>query len=82
MNALIFFAARFWKNPLPDMINTVRATKKINIQLVMSPEDVAQIMALMEGVTQLIVKFLYRSGLRIMEAVRLLVQDIDFQPIG
>ena len=47
----------------------------------MTREEVARIMALMEGITQLIVKILYVSGLRIMEAVRLRVQDIDFQPV-
>ena len=33
----------------------------------------------MEGTTQLLAKILYGSGLRIMEAVRLRVKDIDFQ---
>ena len=33
----------------------------------------------MEGVPQLIVKLLYGSGLRIMETVRLRVQDIDYE---
>ncbi|MCD6152897.1 MAG: integron integrase, partial [Syntrophobacterales bacterium] len=39
----------------------------------------AQTIAFMEGVPQLIVKLLYGSGLRIMEAVRLRVQDIDYE---
>ena len=34
---------------------------------------------MMEGVPQLVVKMLYGSGLRIMEAVRLRVKDVDFQ---
>ncbi len=45
----------------------------------MTREEVRQIIYLMEGVPQLIVKILYGSGLRIMEAVRLRVKDIDYQ---
>ena len=36
-------------------------------------------LSLLEGVPQLIVKMLYGSGLRIMEAVRLRIKDVDFQ---
>jgi integrase len=32
----------------------------------------------MDGTAQLVTKLLYGSGLRIMEAVRLQVKDIDF----
>jgi len=44
----------------------------------MAREEVARIIALMEGVPQLVVKLLYGSGLRILEALRLRVQDIDY----
>jgi site-specific recombinase XerD len=33
----------------------------------------------MDGTAQLIAKLLYGNGLRIMEAVRLRVKDVDFQ---
>ena len=45
----------------------------------MTREEVHRIINLMEGTPQLIVKLLYGSGLRIMEAVRLRVKDIDYQ---
>jgi len=47
--------------------------------VVMAREEVARIIALMEGVPQLVVKLLYGSGLRILEALRLRVQDIDYE---
>ena len=75
MNALVFLYKHVLKQPLDKEINAVRAARKINIPVVMTREEVAQIIALMEGVPQMIVKLLYGSGLRIMEAVRLRVQD-------
>ena len=79
MNALVFLYKHVLKRPLDQEINAVRASRKINIPVVMTREEVAQIIALMEGVPQLIVKLLYGSGLRIMETVRLRVQDIDYE---
>jgi len=78
MNALVFLYKHVLKQPLDQEINAVRASRKINIPVVMTREEVAQIIALMGGVPQLVVKLLYGSGLRIMEAVRLRVQDIDY----
>ena len=78
MNALVFLYKHVLKQPLDQEINAVRASRKINVPVVMTREEVAQIIALMEGVPQLVVKLLYGSGLRIMETVRLRVQDIDY----
>ncbi|MDO9529174.1 MAG: integron integrase [Syntrophales bacterium] len=78
MNALVFLYKHVLKQPLDQEINAVRASRKINVPVVMTREEVAQIIALMGGVPQLVAKLLYGSGLRIMEAVRLRVQDIDY----
>ncbi|MEN8134441.1 MAG: integron integrase, partial [Thermodesulfobacteriota bacterium] len=77
MNALVFLYKKVLKQPLDKRIDAVRASKKVNVPVVMSQEEVAKVIALMSGVPQLVVKLLYGSGLRIMEAVRLRVQDID-----
>jgi integron integrase len=45
----------------------------------MTREEVAAVLALMDGTAQLVAKLLYGSGLRIIEAVRLRVKDIDDQ---
>jgi integron integrase len=78
MNALVFLYKKVLKVPLNDEINAVRAAKKLNIPVVMTREEVRQVITVMEGVPQLIVKILYGSGLRIMEAVRIRVQDVDY----
>jgi len=79
MNALVYLYKQVLKDPLDGSINAVRAKKKINIPVVMTREEVAGIIAFLEGVPQLVVMLLYGCGLRIMEAVRLRVQDIDIQ---
>ena len=78
MNALVFLYKRVLNHALQDRINAVRADKKINVPVVMTREEVAAVISLMDGTTQVVVKLLYGSGLRIMEAVRLRVKDIDY----
>jgi integron integrase len=79
MNALVFLYKRVLNHTLEGRINAVRAAKKINVPVVMTRDEVAAVLSLMDGTVQLVAKLLYGSGLRIMEAVRLRVQDIDFQ---
>jgi len=79
MNALIFLYKKILKVELKDEINAIKATKKINIPVVMTKDEVRNIINLMEGTSQIIVKILYGSGLRISEAIRLRVQDIDYK---
>jgi len=79
MNALVFLYKKVLKIRLDKEINAVRSAKKMKIPAVLSREEVAGIVAIMDGVPQLVVKLLYGSGLRIKEALRLRVQDIDFQ---
>jgi len=77
-NALVFLYKHVLKKLLDGNINAVRARKKVNIPVVMTREEVARVITLMEGTPQLVVKLLYGSGLRITEALRLRVQDIDY----
>lgn len=78
MNALVFLYKKILKQPLDDEINAVRATKKKNVPVVMTREETRQVLSLMLGTPQVVAKLLYGSGLRISEAVRLRVQDIDY----
>jgi integron integrase len=77
MNALVFLYKRVLKQALEDRINAVRADKKVTVPVVMTRDEVATVLSLMSGTPQLVAKVLYGSGLRIMEAVRLRVKDID-----
>src|SRR6266699_387270 len=77
MNALVFLYKRVLHHALEGRIHAARAAKKINVPVVMTREEVAAIISLLDGTAQLVAKLLYGSGLRIMEAVRVRVKDID-----
>ena len=79
MHALMFLDTRVLNHSLPGNINAVRADKKINVPVVMTREAVAAVISLLDGTAQVVAKLLYGSGLRIMEAVRIRVKDIDVQ---
>lgn len=79
MNALIFLYKKALKTPLTGEINAVKSTKKKNIPVVLTRDEVKRVIQGMEGTPQLIVKVLYGSGLRVTEALRLRIQDIDYQ---
>ena len=78
MNALVFLYRKVLEKPLDEVIDAVRAERKVNVPVVLTREEVSRVIAVMEGAPQLIVKLLYGSGLRILEAVRLRVKDVDF----
>jgi len=78
-NALVFLYRRVVELPLNEKIDAVRAERKMNAPVVMTREEVMRVIPLLEGVPQLIVQMLYGSGLRVLEAVRLRVKDVDFQ---
>src|SRR5208282_4465483 len=78
MNALVFLYKKVLDKPLDEAIDAVRGERKVNVPVVLTREEVSKVVAVMEGVPQLIVKLLYGSGLRILEAVRLRVKDVDF----
>ncbi len=79
MNALVFLYKRVLEQPLGGAIDAVRAERKVNVPVVLTREEVGRVIPLLGGVPQLIVKLLYGSGLRVLEAVRLRVKDVDFQ---
>jgi integron integrase len=79
MNALVFLYKRVLDHPLQESIDAVRADKKTSVPVVMTREEVAAVISLMDGTAQVVAKLLYGSGLRIMEAARLRVKDVDFQ---
>ena len=59
-------------------INAIRSKKPTKLPIVLSQKDVQNLLAAMTGVNALIAKVLYGTGMRLMEVIRLRVQDVDF----
>lgn len=77
LNALVFLYHKILKQDLSDMGFTL-AAKQRHLPSVLTPAEVALILQHLGPRHRLIVELLYGSGLRITEALRLRVQDIDF----
>ena len=63
---------------IPWIEDIVRARQPKRLPTVLSREEVAALLAHLDGTLQLIVMLLYGTGMRILECLRLGVQDIDF----
>lgn len=77
LNALVYCFEHVLHQPL-EGVSASRSQKQPKIPVVLTKDEVRSILALMDGSASLITKLLYASGLRITEALRLRVQDIDF----
>jgi integrase len=77
-NAILFLYNEVLDIQLDEKINSVRAKTRIRVPVVLTVDEAFQVLDLMEGTNKIIAQFLYGSGLRIMEAVRLRVKDLDF----
>jgi integron integrase len=63
---------------MDDSINAERSAPRIKVPVVLTREEIRNLLSAMEGTHQLIAKLLYGCGLRISECLRLRVQDLDF----
>jgi len=79
LNALSFLYNHVLDKDLNGSIDTIRAKKPKRLPVIMTKEEVNMVINHMEGPHQLMAKLLYGAGLRLMECVRLRVNDIDFQ---
>ena len=77
LSALLFMYRYVLEHPL-DYIDVPWAKKPKRLPVVLTRSEVRAVMAHLDGVPLLIVQLLYGAGLRVTEALRLRVQDIDF----
>lgn len=78
LNALNFLYRAVLERPLGDMHGIVRAKQPQRLPVVLTPDEVGRLLQSMDGDYWLPVCLMYGSGLRLMEAVRLRVKDLDF----
>jgi integron integrase len=76
--ALVYLYRHVLKQELPWLNEIVRAQRPRRVPLVLSRDETRAVLAQLPGVYWLIGTLLYGGGLRLMECLRLRVQDIDF----
>ena len=78
LNALIYLYRQVL-NIKVENINALRSRKNRNVPTVFTKDEVKEIFKYVSGLEGLILKLIYGSGLRLMEAMRLRIKDIDFE---
>jgi integron integrase len=78
LSALLFLYREVLGIQLPWMESVVRAKRPQKIPAVLSRAEVTRLLALMDGQVALMASLLYGTGMRLMECVRLRVQDVGF----
>ena len=76
--AVLFLYKKVLNQELDWMEGIVRARRPVRIPEVMSPQQVKALLHALTGTHQLIARLLYGTGMRLMEAIRLRVRDINF----
>ena len=78
LSALLFLYGKVLGIDLPWMTEIGRPKTHRRIPVVLSPDEVLQILSRIDGEHALMARLLYGTGLRISEALQLRVKDLDF----
>jgi integron integrase len=78
LNAISFYFKNVLEREIGDISQFVRARPREKLPIILTRGEVSTVLNELTGVRWLVVSLLYGAGLRIMEAIRLRVQDIDF----
>jgi integron integrase len=78
LSAILFLYREVLRDPLPWLEDIIRAERRQRLPVVLTVDEVAAVIARIDGTTKIIVQLLYGSGLRLMESLRLRVKDLDF----
>ena len=78
LSALLFLYREVLGIDLPWLDNIGRPQQTKRIPSVLTEEEVASLLAQMDGITALLAKLLYGTGMRLMEGMRLRIKDVDF----
>lgn len=78
LNAIVFLYARVLERPLGDIGETIRAKRPPRLPVVLSHQEAMAIIGQLAAPYDLLASLMYGAGLRVVEASRLRVKDIDF----
>lgn len=78
-SALLFMYKEVLGHELPWLNNVEQAQKPKRLPVVLAVDEVRLVLSELQGVHWLVASLLYGSGLRLMEALRLRVKDVDLK---
>jgi integron integrase len=78
LSALLFLYREVLAQEVPWLDNIVRAKRTARLPVVLTRDEVRTVIRQLRGVHRLMAILLYGAGLRLLEAARVRVKDIDF----
>lgn len=78
LSALIFLYRHVFGREIGDLGEVIRARRKQRLPIVLTRQEVRALLADLHGEKWILANLMYGAGLRLMESLRLRVQDIDF----
>ena len=78
LSALLFLYREVLGIDLPWLNNIGRPQQAKRIPSVLTKDEVAGLLTQMDGITALLARLLYGTGMRLMEGMRLRVKDVEF----
>lgn len=78
LSALLFFYGKVLGQQLPWLQEIGHPRRQRRLPVVLTVDEVRQVLRMMAGEHQLLAQLLYGCGLRITEALQLRVKDVDF----
>jgi integron integrase len=78
LNALVFLYKQVLGVDVEEVGAFTRAKRPRHLPVVLARGEVARLLSQMDGTSHLMASLLYGTGMRLMECIRLRVQDIDF----
>ena len=76
--SLLFLYRHVLEVEFPVLGGVVRARRSVHIPVVMTRAETKAVLRRMDGAPRLVATILYGSGLRLLEALRLRVKDVEF----
>lgn len=77
-SAILYLYKEVLQVPMPWLNEVVQAKAPKRLPVVLTPSEVRDLLMHMQGTTGLIARLLYGTGMRLLEALRLRVKDVEF----